>query len=106
MLHASLSKRGNTALAAGFRCSLFGRGNEPYGSTSTAHQKQTYTNKQSGSKLEGGAVEEKGKDGAQKWNVFLFSCSTNGSYFHLLSSRRADIARDMAIKAHLEPTVF
>ena len=31
----------------------------------------------------------------QKRNVFLFSCSTNGSYFHPLSSIRADIARDI-----------
>lgn len=42
------------------------------------------------------AANWKGGVGEQKWNVFLFSCSTNGSYFHLLSSRRADIARDMA----------
>lgn len=75
-LDASLSKRGNAALAAGFRCSLFGRGNEPYGSTSTAHQKQTYTNKQSGSKLEGGGVGVGWRrKGRMVHRSGMFSCS-------------------------------
>lgn len=60
------------------------------------HQKQTYANKQSGSKLEGerGGGAEEGGDTVQKWNVFMFSCSTNGSYFPPLSSIWADIAHD------------
>lgn len=61
------------------------------------HQKQTYTNKQSGSKLEGeeeGGGGRGGGDTVQKWNVFMFSCPTNGSYFPPLSSIWADIAHD------------
>lgn len=68
-------------------------GNEPYGldinsSSKTDVHKQTKWQR-------AGWAEEKGKDGAQKRNVFLFCCSTNGSDFHLLSSVRAHIGRDM-----------
>lgn len=69
------------------------RGNEPYGldinsSSKTDVHKQTKWQRT-------GWAEEKGKDGAQKQNVFLFCCSTNGSDFHLLSSMRAHIGRDV-----------
>lgn len=60
------------------------------------HQKQTYTNKQSGSEPEGGTEEgsRRQEDSIQKWNVFMFPCPTNGSYFPLLCSIWADIAHD------------
>lgn len=34
-------------------------------------------------------------DTAERWNVFLFLCLANGSYFHPLSCTRADIAPDL-----------
>lgn len=43
---------------------------------------------------EGGGGGGEGGDTVQKWNVFMFSCPTNGSYFPLLSSIWADIAHD------------
>lgn len=38
----------------------------------------------------GGGGEDIGGDTTERWNVFLFSCFANGSYFH----PRADIAPD------------
>lgn len=77
-----------------------GRGNEAYGPTSTAPSKAD-VHKQTKWQQTGGGKEEGGGEGGgergdtvQKWNVFMFSCPTNGSYFPPLSSIWADIAHD------------
>lgn len=70
-----------------------GRGNEAYGPdiNSPIKNRRTQTNKVAANwrGKEGG-----GGDTVQKWNVFMFSCSTNGSYFPPLGSIWADIAHD------------
>lgn len=96
-----LSKRRNTGLVVRLPLSSSDRGNEAYGPTSTAPSKtdvhkQTKWQQTGG---EGGTKEEEGGgrgggDTVQKWNVFMFSCPTNGSYFPLLRSTWTDIARD------------
>lgn len=76
-----------------------GRGNEAYGADikSPIKNRRTQTNKVAANwrgKEGGGGGGGQGGDTVQKWNVFMFSCPTNGSYFPPLSIIWADIAHD------------
>lgn len=96
-------ERNSTKLVARLPLTFSGRGNEAYGPTSTTPSK-TDVHKQTKWQQTGGGGEggwrrmksrrRRRRDTVQKWNVFMFSCPTNGSYFPPLCSIWADITHD------------
>lgn len=80
----SVGDEGTPRRLRGFRCRLLAEEMRHMGRHQQPHQKQTYTNKQSGSKLVGGEKEvvEEGEEGR---------CSTVVECFHVLMPHKPEL---------------